>query len=191
MPLRRAGVEVRWDAGIRSLLEMDEDQASSEDGIMLNHAYADYRGVPMDEAVEAVQEEAELLSDLAEADWNTDVSEDVIEAYMAAMGLGSALDAGVAGLVLAISAVGGTPISSCNGGLVGVSDHRSDVPHILFTAPAVVMDKIIPAAMACDVGLVFNQGYAEAFADHLPNLHRLARQLLEMPPSPLNSAQAA
>ena len=97
------------------------------------------------------------------------------------MGLTSSLDPGVAGLVMAISALGGTPISSCNGGFVGTSEHRSDVPNILFAAPPETMDRIIPMAMATEVGLIFNEGYAEAFVDNLPNFHRLARKLLGLP----------
>lgn len=183
MPLRRAGVEVRWDKGIRHLCEMEEDVASAEDGICLNLQYFDYRGVPIEEAIEGVEEEAQLLADIGEAGWDTDEAEAVIEENMEAMGLTASLDPGVAGLVLTISALGGTPISSCNGGLVGITSHQSDVPHVLFTAPPEIMDKIIPAAMATEVGLIFNEGYAEAFADHLPNLHRLARLLLELPSS--------
>lgn len=181
MPLRRVGVEVRWDEGIRHLREMEENEASSEDGIGLNLEYADYRGVPMEEAIEGVEEEAQLLVNIGEAGWDTDEAEAVIEENMEAMGLTGPLDPGVAGLVLAISTLGGTPISSCNGGQVGTSSHRSDVPYVLFTAPPDVMDKIIPAAMATEVGLIFNEGFAEAFADHLPNFHRLARLLLELP----------
>lgn len=178
MPLRSAGVKIRWDEGIRELLSLDDAQASAEDGICLNHFYVDYRGVPMDEAVECIEEEAQLLADLAKAGWDTDEAEEVVEENMGAMGLTSSLDPGVAGLVLTISALGGTPISSCNGGVVGISPHRSDVPHILFTAPPEAMDRIIPAAKATEVGLIFNEGYAEAFVDHLPNFHRLARKLL-------------
>ncbi|ESX24735.1 hypothetical protein [Mesorhizobium sp. LSJC264A00] len=166
---------------MRHLREMEEDQASSEDGIDLNLEYADYRRVPIEEAIEGVEEEAQLLIDIAEAGWDTDEAEAVVEGNMEAMGLTAPLDPGVAGLVLAISALGGTPISSCNGGLIGASSHRSEVPHILFTAPPDVMDRIIPAAIASEVGLIFNEGYAEAFADHLPNFHRLARSLLDLP----------
>jgi hypothetical protein len=181
MPLRSAGVEVRWDEGIRLLREMGEDEASAEHGIALNHGYADYRNVPFDLAIEGMEEEAQLLLEIAAADWDTEGAEAVIEENMEAMGLTGALDPGVAGLVLAISALGGTPISSCNGGQAGISSHRSETPHVLFTAPPEIMDKIIPAAMAAEVGLIFNDGYAEAFADYLPNLHRLARRLLGLP----------
>lgn len=123
----------------------------------LNLEYADYRGVPIEEAIEGVEEEAQLLVDIAEADWDTEEAEAVIEESIEAMGLTGPLDQGVAGLVLTISAPGGTPISSCNGGLIGGSGHRSEVPHILFTAPPDVMDRIIPAAMASEVGLIFNE----------------------------------
>ncbi|EDQ31650.1 hypothetical protein HPDFL43_17570 [Hoeflea phototrophica DFL-43] len=149
MLLRSAGVEIRWDEGIRGLRSLDE---------------------------------AQLLADLAEAGWNTEEAEDVVEDNMGAIGLTSLLDPGVAGLVIAISALGGTPISSCNGGLIGTSANMSDVPNILFTASPDTMDRIIQQAMGSEVGLVFNEGYAEAFVDHLPNFHRLARKLLDLPP---------
>lgn len=178
MPLPRADVELRWDEGIRHLREMEEEEAFSEDGIGLNLEYADYRGVSLDEAIACVEEEAQLLEEIGAAGWDTNEAEEVIEENVEAMGLTGPLDPGVAGLVLTISALGGTPISSCNGGLAGFSRHASDVPNILFTAPPHVMDKIVPAARAADVGLVFNAGYAEAFVDHLPNFHRLARLLL-------------
>ena len=99
---------------------------------------------------------------------------------MEAMGLTGGLDAGVAGLVYAISALGGTPISSCNGGVVGVSNHSSDVPHVLFTAPPEAMDRILAAAKNNRVGLIHNDGYAEAFTDHLPHLHALANSLVAL-----------
>ncbi|MER8598302.1 hypothetical protein NKH09_10400 [Mesorhizobium sp. M1339] len=66
---------------------MEEDQASSDDGIGLNLEYADYRGVPIEEAIEAVEEEAQLLVDIAEAGWDTDEAEAVVEENMEAMGL--------------------------------------------------------------------------------------------------------
>jgi hypothetical protein len=181
MPLRSAGVKIRWDEGIRELRSLDEAQASSEDGIDLNHAYADYRGVSLDEAAECVEEEAHLLADLADAGWDTEKAEEIVEENAGAMGLTSHLDPGVAGLVMTLSALGGTPISSCNGGFVGVSEHLSDVPNILFTAPPETMDRIISHAMIAEVGLIFNEGYAEAFVDHLPNFHRLAKKLLDLP----------
>lgn len=178
MPLISADVVVRWDSGINNVSPLEEEIASSEDGILLNHEYCDYQGVSIEDAMDAVNEESDLLAELEGADWNTETAEEIIEANMEAMGLTGSLDPGVAGLVFAISALGGTPISSCNGGVVGITRHRSDVPHVLFTAPPVVMDRILPAAKRHRVGLIHNEGYAEAFTDHLPNLHALARELV-------------
>lgn len=180
MPLIDVQVVVRWDEGIRNVCPLEEELASSEDGILLNLAYCDYRGATIEDATEAVNEEADLLAELKAADWNTEAAEEAIEVNMEAMGLTSALDPGVAGLVFVISALGGTPISSCNGGLVGITTHMSDVPHILFTAPPEVMDRILSAAKRHRVGLIRNEGYVEAFTDHLPNLHSLARELIGM-----------
>lgn len=178
MPEKYADVEIRWDEDIRLLLEIDEDTASSEDGILLNHAYSDYRGQDIEDAYEAVNEEADLLSEIAAAGWDTDEAAEVIDAYVEAFGPTAGLDAGVAGLVYALSALGATPISSCNGGLVGISSHASDVPHVLFTAGPDVMDRVLMAAKESQVGIVRNNGFAEAFTNHLPNLHALARKLV-------------
>lgn len=178
MPPKYADVKIRWDNGIRMLLQLDEETASSEDGILLNHAYSDYRGLDFEDALEAINEEADLLSEIDAADWDTDEAEEVIEAYVEAFGPTAGLDAGVAGLVYALSALGATPISSCNGGLVGTSSHASDVPHVLFTAAPSVVDKVLAAAKESGVGIVRNNGFAEAFTDHLPNLHSLANKLV-------------
>ncbi|MBN8945003.1 MAG: hypothetical protein J0H01_36210 [Rhizobiales bacterium] len=178
MPLIDVDVVVRWDEGIRNLHPLEEELASSEDGILLNLAYCDYRGATREDAIEAIEEEADLLVELEAADWNTDAAEEAIEANIGAMGPTGALDPGVAGLVFAISALGGTPISSCNGGLVGISHHTSDVPHVLFTGPPELIDRILPAAKRHRVGLIHNEGYAEAFTNHLPNLHAFARELI-------------
>lgn len=178
MPPKYADVEIRWDDGIRMLLQIDEETASSKDGILLNHAYSDYRGQDIEDAFEAISEEADLLSEIGAAGWDTDEAEEIIDAYAEAFGPTAGLDAGVAGLVYALSALGATPISSCNGGLVGISSHSSDVPHVLFTAAPDVMDWVLRAAKESQVGIVRNNGLAEAFTNHLPNLHALARKLV-------------
>ena len=81
-------------------------------------------------------------------------------------------------MAYALSGLGATPISSCNGGHVGISSHSSDVPHVLFTAAPSVMDRVLTAAKESKVGIVRNNGFAEAFTDHLPNLHALAKKLV-------------
>lgn len=178
MPLKDVDVEVRWEDRVRDLSQISEEEASSQDGLYINHVYNDYRGMTIEDAIEALQEEEDLLSELAAADWDTEEAEEVIESHMAAFGLTAELDAGVAGLVYALSAIGATPLSSCNGGLVGISYHSSDVPHVLFTAPPAVIDKILIAAKGNGVGLIRNGEYAEAFTNHLPKLHALAKELV-------------
>lgn len=178
MPLRRANVQIRWDDDIRTLAQMDEATASSENGILLNQAYSDYRGMTVEDALEAIHEEADMLAEIASAGWDTEEAEEIVEIYREAFGPTAGLDPGVAGLVYTLSAIGATPISSCNGGLIGVTSHVSDVPHVLFTAPPTTMDEILPATRVNGVGIIRNGGYAEAFTDYLPNFHALARALV-------------
>lgn len=179
MPLKAVDVEIRWDEGIQELAQIGEETASSEDGILLNHAYCDYRGISLEDARDALREEADLLSELAAADWDTEEAEEVIRSYVEAFGPTADLDAGVAGLVYALSAIGATPLTSCNGGLVGISSHASDVPYVLFTAAPSVVNTILVSAKRNGVGLIRNNGYAEAFTNHLPNLHALANELID------------
>lgn len=178
MPLKNVAVEIRWDEFIEELTQISEESASSVDGLVINHAYNDYRGMSAEDAHEALQEEAKLLSDLAAADWDTDEAEEIIESHIEAFGPTSGLDAGVAGLVYALSAVGATPLTSCNGGVVGVESHASDVPHVLFTAPIEVLNVVLTAAKRNGVGLINNDGYAEAFTNNLRNFHALAKELI-------------
>jgi hypothetical protein len=178
MPPRNADVEVRWDEGIRYLQPLDEEQASAEEGIALNLAYADVRGTTLEDAREALEEEYLLLTELERVGWETEEAEEVIEANMGAMGLTSWLDPGVAGLVLTLAALGATPISSCNGGFAGTSTHASDVPHVLFSAPPEVVDVVLNSAKQTGVGIVHNRGFAEAFANNLLDLHALAILLI-------------
>src|SRR5690554_3753744 len=99
MPLKDVDVEVRWEDRVRDLSQISEEEASSQDGLYINHVYNDYRGMTIEDAIEALQEEEDLLSELAAADWDTEEAEEVIESHMAAFGLTAELDAGVAGLV--------------------------------------------------------------------------------------------
>jgi hypothetical protein len=90
---------------------------------------------------------------------------------------GFGFDVGVNAAVVAISAAGGTPISSCNGGWFG-EDHSSSVPHVLFSIEPQAVDLIREAAEAADCGLVNNGRHAELYVDKLPKLLAFARDVL-------------
>jgi hypothetical protein len=86
VPEKYADVQIRWDNIGQMLDQIDEIKSSSEDGILLNFAYSDYRGLNIEDALDAIKEEVELLSEIAAADWDTDEAEEVIESHTAAFG---------------------------------------------------------------------------------------------------------
>lgn len=132
-----------------------------------------------DDAVAVVEEESEFLERLEAVGEDWDAIVDLLDERYEDLEETSALDAGMAGAVAALSALGAFTISSCNGGVIGDS-HKSEVPHVLFACGPNVVATIEFAAAAVGCGLINNDGFLELFADDLRNMNRFARKLLEM-----------
>lgn len=158
----------------------NEERAGSEDGLSDNHAYLDMRGVSTNEAKEAVDEEHDLLLrilDIDDEDQDSGIEEieDLLREEMNPL---ASFDLGVGGLVLALSSLGCVPISSCNGGVVGGS-HSLPHPWIIFHAPLAVIDQLIVAAKAANVGLLNNDGgMLELFSGNVFSFNQMARDLI-------------
>lgn len=158
----------------------NEERAGSEDGLSDNHAYVDMRGVSANEAKEAVDEEHDLLLrilDIGDEDQDSGIEEieDLLREEMNPL---ASFDLGVGGLVLALSSLGCVPISSCNGGVVGGS-HSLPHPWIIFHAPLAVIDQLIVAAKAANVGLLNNDGgMLELFSGNVFSFNEMARDLI-------------
>ncbi len=176
--LNRADVVIRREVDSAQLFPLTQQQAASENGLMLNHDYMDVRGCTITDARDALAEEAELLGELEASGWSDDKADELMdEAYETSAFIFS-FDIGMAGAVFALSAAGAAPISSCNGGVIDGERHASDVPHVLFSATPDALPAIERAAVAADAGLINNDGHVELFADWLPKLHSFAEHLL-------------
>ena len=173
---KSADVEIIRDVDISAMGPFEN--ADAEDGILLNHSYVDMRGYSNTDARDLVDEEAELLRDVEAAGDDDDRFEEVLhEVYESASELGG-FDIGTTGAIVALSAAGAAPISSCNGGLLGETSHSSAVPHILFSVAPGQLPPILRAAEAADVGLLNNLQHIEVFADRIPQLNDFAKHLL-------------
>jgi len=158
----------------------EEDLVASEDGLMENHQYFDVRGVSFSEAREIIDEENELLKKILEASEvdQEDTVEDISEALREDISPLSGFDIGVGGLVFALSSIGCTPISSCNGGVVG-GHHAHEHPWIIFYAPKNVVDILLRAAEHANVGLLNNDGgMLEVFSNNVLAFNRMADVLI-------------
>jgi hypothetical protein len=174
-----ARVTIVRELNIAAIGHLDDEVASSEDGILLNLAYFDMRGWSISDAELVCEQERDYLGELAQAGWTTAKAEEIIEEYMSDANELNGFDPGMAGAVLALSAAGATPISSCNGGTIGASHHSSDVPHILFAGSDVMDVKAIQLAIeATDLGSVANGPYGEIYADQVLKFHAFASALV-------------
>ncbi len=173
-------VEIRRTLNIAQIEHMDEELASSEDGIGLNLHYFDVRGWSVSDAGIALEEESELLERLSGAGWTTDEASEIIEEHFSDYTDLSGFDVGMGSAVLALSAAGATPISSCNGGQIGTDHHSTDVPHILFAGSKTLRVEAIEAAIeGAGLGAIPNEGYGEIYADQVLKFHRFARLLFD------------
>ena len=142
-----------------------------------NHSYCDMRGVDWETAELALEQESELLEELAIAD-DTEKAANAISdlLYDDCDTLLMGFDMGVGATIYVLSAIGCIPISSCNGGAFG-GHHHEDYPLIAFYARAKHVRHLVSAAKAAHVGLDEHEGLPQVYAQDIRNLHVFARNL--------------
>jgi hypothetical protein len=167
-------VKIRREVDVSTLLPVPVQRDYNL--ISLNHAFLEVE-VTEAEAVEVVEDEAILLQELEAARDDDQAIVNLLDIRYEDLSNTAHLDAGMAGIVAALTAKGAFTISSCNGGVLGDS-HLSDVPHVLFACNRDLLASIEGAAAAVGCGLVDNDGYVELFADDLRKMNRIATALL-------------
>lgn len=140
----------------------DEERLETDSGLGGNRQYVDLRDFDWEDYAEAAACEVNLIARLESLEDDDARSEliEVLENYDdpdidfgALMGL----DIGVASVVLALSASGCAPFTSCNGGAFGDSHHESH-PLVAFFARQAVAPLLLECAEETDVGLVRAEG---------------------------------
>jgi hypothetical protein len=181
LPLRECAALDR-DVDPVALTWLDEEDASTEDGLLENHDYCDLRGLSWSDAMYALRAEA-LMYEYIELAPEPDAAQDLEEALRDKMldeGDEMAwLDFGVASTVVAISAMGGIPITSCNGGVLG-GHHGLDIPSVQFYALKEHVPIVVAAAERAQVAALAHHGRIEVFTPDLRRFHTFARALSEI-----------
>jgi hypothetical protein len=118
------------------LSEEDADRGE-EDGLEGNQQYRDLRGMSWAQVEAALRQEAAFFNRLAAAA-DLDEEAELIEEEREAADFPEddlwGLDVGVISATLALSALGATPVSSCNAGGFG-GHHVAAFPHVAFFLP--------------------------------------------------------
>jgi hypothetical protein len=159
------------------LSEEDADRGE-EDGLEGNQQYRDLRGMSWAQVETALWQESELFDRLAAA---ADLDEEaaMIEEEREAADFPEedlwGLDIGIISATLALSALGATPVSSCNAGGFG-GHHVAAFPHVAFFLPRSAAAEVLAIAEEADVGLdVVQGGIARLYGRMDFDLHRFAQ----------------
>jgi hypothetical protein len=140
----------------------DEDRFETDSGLGGNRQYADMRDYTWEDYDETAAFEVSLVARLEALESDDDRCEllealengdDIDADFHTLMGL----DPGVASAVIALSAAGCAPFTSCNGGAFGDSHYESH-PLIGFFCRQALASLVFESAEAADVGLVGRAG---------------------------------
>jgi len=159
----------------------DELDRGEEDGLGDNQQYQDLRGASWDDVADALDREAALFERFeAAADLDAEaerLDEERANAVFPEDDLWG-LDVGVIGATMALSALGATPVSSCNAGGFG-GHHVARFPYVAFFATPHQAQLILAIAEDAAVGLdVIDAGIARLFGRTDVDLHRFGRAAL-------------
>ena len=143
--------------------------------MMLNHSYVDLRNAEIADVAETIAFERRFVIESANLAYDSPEMEDWLAETALAMEL--PVDMGVCSAVEALSAVGATPISSCNGGAF-TSGHASDVAHVLFSCRPGLVRKVTEAARLTNCGVINNGRHAEVYATEVEHLIDFAEALV-------------
>ena len=142
-------------ARLATLSDVEADEADESGYLAGNQMYQDLRGYGWSDVAAAIEIERRFIARLQAAD-DLDgeaqrIDDERLDCFEPSDGLWE-LDIGVAAATIALSALGATPVGSCNAGGFG-GHHQARYPYVAFYVDAGAADLILALARAADVGL--------------------------------------
>jgi len=178
-------------ARLATLSDVDVDEADESGYLEGNQMYQDLRGYGWGDVAAAVEAERRFIARLQAADDLDDeaqrIDDERLDCFEPSDGLWE-LDIGVAAATIALSALGATPVGSCNAGGFG-GHHQARYPYVAFYVDAGAAEVILVLARAADVGLRGDEsGLAQIYGAGDLDLLRFAETALNSqgstPPPP-------
>ena len=120
-----------------------------ESGLVCNNNYTDLRGYWWDDYLEAAKIEAEIIESADKRSKTPEEFEELVgeEEHRVYDGL----EAGVSGLVVALSALGCAPASSCRG---HPNNHEYNQPYVSFWATPTIARKLLPLVRGKEIAIL-------------------------------------
>ena len=194
-PLAQGAVTMQWRphaypvvidqvvdvARLAPLSDAEADEADESGYLAGNQMYQDLRSYGWGDVATAIEIERRFIARLQTADDLDDevqrLDDERLDYFEASDGLWE-LDIGVAAAAIALSALGATPVGSCNAGGFG-GHHQARYPYVAFYVDAGAAEVILALAQAATVGLrVDETGLAQIYGVGDLDLLRFAETAL-------------
>jgi hypothetical protein len=160
----------------RRLGWIDDSRAATRSGLPANQLYVDLRGFKRIDLDAVLEEERDGYQRLEAAGYDDRAVEE-LDRKQATQSVIRIVDFGVAAAVVALSALGAVPITSCRGNSLGSKRHEHPAPMITFYARRLHLPAIMEAVETADLYITNNEAKLEVYADDLRKMHRFAEAL--------------
>jgi hypothetical protein len=160
----------------RRLGWIEDRRAATRQGLPANQLYVDLRGFRRIDLDAVLEEERVGYQSLAAVGYDDDGIEE-IDRKQATQSVVRVVDFGMAAAVVALSALGCVPITSCRGNSLGSKRHEHPAPMITFYARRIHLAAIMEAVEAADVYITNNEAKLEIYADDVRKMNRFAEAL--------------
>lgn len=164
---------------LRQLGWLSGKRALTRSNFPANYEYVDLRGLSLADLERALDDEGRAYA-LLEAAGFDQRSIDEIDRQRAASSLMSMLDFGVVSAVVAISALGCVPVTSCRGPTLGRRHHQQPAPMIVFYARRAQISMLLEAVERADCQIVNNGAKVEIYADDVRKMRSFALAMREI-----------
>jgi hypothetical protein len=155
---------------------IDDRRAAARNGLPANQLYVDLRGFKRIDLDAVLEEERTGYQSLEAVGYDERAIEE-IDRKQATQSVIRIVDFGVAAAVVALSALGCVPITSCRGNSLGNKRHEHPAPMVTFYARRLHLPAIMEAVEAADLYITNNEAKLEVYADDLRKMHRFAEAL--------------
>jgi hypothetical protein len=154
---------------------ISEERASASDGLDVNHNYEDLRGYSQTDLEDVLAFETETFIRLEVAHFDADSVATADEEWYESFLL-PGVDFGIGSTVIALSALGCTPITSCRGNSL-TDGHRHECPTVCFYATKGLVPLLLQLAGSVGVSLENNSDMLEIYAADVRSMVAFAKEV--------------
>ena len=154
-------------------------RASTRSNFPANFEYVDLRGLSLADLDRALDEEGRAYTLLQAAGFDQNAIDEV-DRQRATSPFVPILDFGVVSAVVAISALGCVPVTSCRGPTLGHRRHQQPAPMIVFYARRAHIPTLLEAVERADCQIVNNGAKVEIYADDVRKMRLFALAMREI-----------